>query len=107
MVRLLVLDSRDNVGIVADGASPGSHFVVDGCAWDDGPKVRETIPRGHKMALCDIPAGGAVCKHGIPIGRALSPIPAGSWVHTHNVFDISEEVVRDMEKEAGFGGKAL
>lgn len=101
--RLLVLHRQDNVGIVTDGACPGDWFVVEGTVWDGGPPVRETIPRGHKVALCDIPADGTVRKHGLPIGRASSPVPAGSWVHTHNVFDISEEVVRDMEARAAAG----
>ncbi|MDY4518822.1 MAG: altronate dehydratase family protein [Candidatus Spyradocola sp.] len=43
------------------------------------------IPAGHKVALCDIPAGGAVIKYGHPIGRATRPIRAGEWVHTHNL----------------------
>ena len=43
------------------------------------------VPAGHKVALCDIPAGGAVVKYGHPIGRATHPIRAGAWVHTHNL----------------------
>lgn len=45
----------------------------------------EDIPAGHKMAVCDIPAGGRVIKYGYPIGNAKEPIRAGSWVHTHNL----------------------
>ena len=45
----------------------------------------DAIPRGHKIALCDIAAGAAVVKYGSPIGTASSPIAAGTHVHTHNV----------------------
>ena len=47
--------------------------------------VKEDIPAGHKMAVCDIPAGAPVCKYGFPIGSTKEDIPAGRWVHTHNI----------------------
>lgn len=43
------------------------------------------IPAGHKVALTDIPEGGAVIKYGHPIGRATRNIRMGEWVHTHNL----------------------
>lgn len=45
----------------------------------------EDIPAGHKFALFDIPAGADIIKYGAPIGCAMEDIPAGAWVHTHNV----------------------
>ncbi|MBR6382182.1 MAG: altronate dehydratase [Lachnospiraceae bacterium] len=57
-------------------------------SFDDGAltvTAREEIPRGHKIALRDIPAGGEVLKYGFRIGIAKEAIPAGSWVHTHNL----------------------
>lgn len=47
---------------------------------DDGG----SIPRGHKIALADIPRGTDVIKYGFPIGEAVEPIPTGTHVHTHN-----------------------
>lgn len=47
--------------------------------------AREEIPAGHKMAICDIPAGGEVIKYGYRIGNAKEDIPEGSWIHVHNV----------------------
>lgn len=43
------------------------------------------IPRGHKIALTDIPEGSPIIKYGNPIGYAKCDIHAGEWVHTHNV----------------------
>ena len=42
-------------------------------------------PFGHKLALTDIPKGGAVIKYGFRIGRAGEDIKAGQHVHTHNL----------------------
>ena len=45
----------------------------------------EDIPQGHKFALVYIPKGEQIIKYGAPIGTATEDIPAGAWVHTHNV----------------------
>ena len=45
----------------------------------------ESIPAGHKAALCDIPEGSPVIKYGNVIGYAKCDIHAGEWVHVHNV----------------------
>jgi galactarate dehydratase len=67
---------RDNVAIVANhGGLPA------GTALPDGLCLRDAVPQGHKVALVDIPANGAVLRYGIAIGYALKDIPAGSWVH--------------------------
>ena len=51
------------------------------------------IPAGHKLALRDIAAGEYVIKYGQIIGRAKQDIPAGAWVHTHNVASHLDETV--------------
>ena len=48
-------------------------------------KPRGNIPAGHKLARCDIRAGGKIVKYGFPVGIAIQDIKAGEWVHTHNV----------------------
>ena len=45
----------------------------------------EEIPQGHKMAVRAIPAGSNVIKYGYAIGHAEQDVPAGAWVHTHNM----------------------
>ena len=47
--------------------------------------VRTDVPRSHKLAVRDVPAGTAVHKYGQSIGRALVDIVAGTHVHTHNL----------------------
>src|SRR5262249_26520701 len=47
--------------------------------------LRDSIPTGHKLAVQAIPFGGYVYKYSQIIGRALVPIAAGEWIHTHNL----------------------
>lgn len=72
----ILMHERDNVAIVAnDGGLPA------GTALPCGLVLRDAVPQGHKVALADIPQGGAVRRYDVTIGRALKDIPAGSWVH--------------------------
>ncbi|KLN56192.1 galactarate dehydratase [Variovorax paradoxus] len=67
---------RDNVAIVAnDGGLPAGTVLASGLTLVD------KVPQAHKVALEDIPEGGVVRRYDVPIGYALKPIPAGSWVH--------------------------
>ncbi|HWT18860.1 MAG TPA: UxaA family hydrolase, partial [Variovorax sp.] len=67
---------RDNVAIVAnDGGLPAGTVLASGLVLVD------KVPQAHKVALEDIPGGGEVRRYDVPIGYALKPIPAGSWVH--------------------------
>ena len=47
----------------------------------------DPIPRGHKIALQEIPEGDAILKYGEIIGKASASIGMGHHVHTHNVVD--------------------
>ena len=52
---------------------------------DPRDNVEVDLRTGHKIALCDIPAGGDVIKYGCPIGHAAKAIAKGETVHTHNL----------------------
>ena len=70
------MHERDNVAIVVnDGGLPAGAVFASGLA------LREHVPQGHKVALVDLPEGGAVRRYDVTIGYALRDIPAGSWVH--------------------------
>ncbi len=45
----------------------------------------QLIPRGHKIALEEIPKGAPIRKYAQIIGYASEPIAKGAHVHTHNV----------------------
>lgn len=74
--RVIVMNARDNVGIVTTGGglSPGA---VLSC----GTVLRDAVGQGHKVALRDIAEGEAVLRYGVTIGTASVALPAGSWVH--------------------------
>jgi len=74
--RTIRMHERDNVAIVANDGG-----LAAGTRLDQGVTLVDRVPQAHKVALVDIPEGGAVLRYGIPIGRALKAIPAGSWVH--------------------------
>jgi galactarate dehydratase len=70
------MHAADNVAIVAnDGGLPAGTVLASGLTLVD------KVPQAHKVALEDIPEGGVVRRYNVPIGYALKPIPAGSWVH--------------------------
>ena len=81
MNPVIVISARDNVATALEMLEPG-RMVADGGV---PIAVRETIPRGHKIAIAAIPAGGAIIKYGSSIGTATADIPQGAHVHTHNV----------------------
>ena len=63
--------------------------------------VAVDLNTGHKLALCDIPAGSRVIKYGFPIGAATSDIREGESVHTHNLktaLALHEDYVYTPEK---------
>jgi len=73
--------AEDNVAIVAnDGGLPEGTLLPEGVPGA-GLVLRDKVPQGHKVALVDIAEGQAVLRYRVPIGYALKPIPAGSWVH--------------------------
>jgi altronate dehydratase len=80
MNPVIVISERDNVATALEALEVGQVIA--------GPipfAVREPIPRGHKVSMCAIAAGGSVIKYGNTIGLATVAIPPGAHVHTHNV----------------------
>ena len=66
----------DNVAIVANDGG-----LAAGTTLDSGLVLVDRVPQGHKVALEAIAADAPVLRYGVPIGRAMQDIPAGSWVH--------------------------
>jgi len=81
---LTIINEKDNVAVCLAG--------------------NDTIPAGHKLALCDISQGDFVIKYGQIIGRATRDIKAGEWVHTHNVRSHLDE---DVEYSYNFCARSF
>jgi altronate hydrolase len=78
---VLKLAPIDAVGLARVDLARGDELEVDGGLL----LVREPVPRGHKLALRDMPAGMEVRKYGQPIGLTTRDVSAGEHVHEHNL----------------------
>ncbi len=74
---MIVLHPTDSVAIARVALQPGQQVR--------SILVREAIPAGHKIAIADLTEGELIRRYGQVIGRARTPIAAGSHVHTHNL----------------------
>ena len=101
MDSVVTMKSVDNVatclkdmaaGQVAEAVAEGSTRAVT---------LRNDIPFGHKIALCDIAKGDEVVKYAEVIGVASKAIAAGEHVHVHNV----ESIRARGDKSAGDAAK--
>ena len=81
MKEFIKIHSEDLVAVALTPLSAGTVIRLE----HQDLTLSEDIPQGHKFALADIPAGKPIIKYGAPIGIATKSIPAGSWVHTHNM----------------------
>lgn len=81
-------DDNDTVGVVVvDKVLTGQK--VSGWIMESNRtislKVLEDVPLGHKLALTEIKNKDTIVKYGNDIGRAISDISKGGYVHVHNV----------------------
>ena len=81
MKQFIKIHARDSVAVLLTDLSAGTCLDVE----EGNVTLLEDIKQGHKVALKDIRKGETVLKYGSPIGTALSDIPKGSWIHTHNL----------------------
>ena len=97
MNPVIVISAADNVATALEALEPGRVIQHNGTAVT----VRESIPRGHKLALTAVAAGASIVKYGSSIGIATADIEPGAHVHTHNVSsergrgDLSATPLRD------------
>ncbi len=81
------LNPADNVVVARASLPADTEVEFEGAAI----RVPQAVPAGHKVAVAEIPAGGAVFKYGEDIGRAGAALAPGDWVHTHNLlFEVGE-----------------
>lgn len=71
----IALHPDDNVAIIVNAGG-----LPAGAVFDDGLALREHVPQGHKVALCDIAPGAPIRRYGEVIGTAERAIARGSWI---------------------------
>lgn len=111
-MKAIILNAKDNVAAVVDNAKAGDEISID-----EGGHIKaiQDIPVKHKVALNDIEKGGKVIRYGEGIGTAKEKIPAGSWVHSHNLapleaateaesVDIAKKITSDLSGPDTFMG---
>jgi altronate hydrolase len=82
MDNILIIHSKDNVGVALRAIAGGEQAVFGG---RDLFVVLEEIPASHKVALRDIAGGEEIIKYGEPVAVSTKLIRQGQWVHTHNL----------------------
>ncbi|MBO7510231.1 MAG: UxaA family hydrolase, partial [Bacteroidales bacterium] len=71
-MKALRINPVDNVAVALQDLPKGE--IVEGV------RLLEEVPRGHKIALADLPEGENVIKYGYPIGHVTRDVAAGSKV---------------------------
>ena len=89
-MKYIHIHPADNVAVALEDIQKGEQVAVDGYSVVAG----EDVARGHKIALTAIAEGEPIVKYGNTIALATQDIPAGAWVHTHNV---KTELSENME----------
>jgi (2R)-sulfolactate sulfo-lyase subunit alpha len=88
VVHFVVHDEADSVGVVVvEGVKAGD--TLTGWIMDQdriiSMKVLDDVPIGHKLAIKPLAENDTVIKYGEDVGRTIAPIPAGAYLHVHNV----------------------
>ena len=81
MKSFIQINSLDNVAVALQPLAKGTVVELD----DIVVTLTEDIQQGHKFALKNLKTGDSIIKYGNSIGHATTDIPAGSWIHTHNL----------------------
>lgn len=81
MQDFIRIHQDDNVAVALRPIAKGEKLIVG----EYQVTALEEIPQGHKFALKPIAENGDIIKYGFRIGFAREAIPAGGWVHVHNL----------------------
>lgn len=83
--RIIILNSKDNVGIIKKDVSPGEKIIINKEKFQNLIEVKDNIPYRFKIALKNIDIGETIIKSGEIIGKAKKEIQKGEMVHVHNI----------------------
>jgi altronate dehydratase small subunit len=92
----------DNVATALRDVEAGETVTVGVGDEERSVEMIDDVAFGHKLAIESIGAGETIVKYGKSIGNATEDIPAGTWVHVHNVE--SNYGRGDLAAETAVGG---
>lgn len=84
--KALQIDSRDNVAVALCDVKAGDRIGVMTEKRTIEIVAQADICFGHKVALINLQPHQPIIKYGEEIGKSSDTIPAGDWVHLHNVY---------------------
>jgi altronate dehydratase small subunit len=93
--------AADSVATLLDDCRAGQEITVIGEARGTQLRALEHVAEGHKIALRPMADYENVIKFGTPIGHALRQIPAGAWVHLHNLASSYDKRSQSLDIESG------
>ncbi len=96
----------DNVA-TALGVLEAGTVALSGDTQKEFAECAESVPAGHKLALCGIEPGDEIIKYGVAIGVATKRIPAGGWVHLHCVRSLCDERSSHLDAVTGAPGDII
>ncbi len=85
MLKAVILAHHDTVATAVQAISVGVEVNLMYQGRTITVKTEEPILLGHKLAIKEHDKGEPIYKYGCVIGRATQAIPAGAWVHVHNL----------------------
>lgn len=85
MKTCIRLREKDNVANVLEATRKDELLTVVGAKTGTVVKAAEDLNRFHKIAVLDVEKGADIVRDGYIIGRAISAIGRGEWVHIHNL----------------------
>ncbi|WP_418965327.1 UxaA family hydrolase [Cetobacterium sp.] len=85
MIKALVIDKKDNVGVVIEPGIKGDKVIYKVNENIEKTTLLTNIPIYHKFAIIDINKGNPIIKYGEHIGLAAQDIKKGEHIHEHNI----------------------
>ena len=78
----ILLHPDDNVLVCCRAVRAGERFQIN---QSEEIQVLQDTDLGHKLARRGLSEGDKVIKYGAPIGSIKAAVPAGGWIHLHNM----------------------
>lgn len=108
MTKAIVMTSQDNVATALVDIAKGTDVELLDKKGNALPcaRVYETIPAGNKFALHELAEGEPLIKYGVECGTITTTIPAGHFVHVHNVksdrIDIPAPIIKEILEQMNY-----